>query len=170
MIRRWIFELLLWWVACRRKPDFTIGPFDSPYLRRWWVIPRNKWFNIYLHQILHDDDDEALHDHPWHNVSWLLHGRYIEVVPWALGPDGTRPLPRKEGSWVFRRATAAHRLVLEKYNTTVYPCWTLFFTGPVIRDWGFHCPNGWRYFKDYVKLRDDGTGTVKGRGCGEMTP
>jgi hypothetical protein len=48
-------------------------------MRRWWVIPRNKFFNIYLHHFLHSDDDRALHDHPWWNVSILLRsGSYVE--------------------------------------------------------------------------------------------
>lgn len=34
----------------RRKPDFVIGDPANPYLLRWYVIPRNKVFNIYLHK------------------------------------------------------------------------------------------------------------------------
>ncbi len=43
-----------------RKPDFTVigqGTEEVPYLQRWWVIPRNRWFNIYLHKFQHSDDD-----------------------------------------------------------------------------------------------------------------
>jgi hypothetical protein len=58
----------------RRAPDFLIGGADDPYIRRWWVIPRNRWFNVYLHQFLRSDDDRALHDHPWANCSILLRG------------------------------------------------------------------------------------------------
>ena len=49
----------------RRPADFVIGGAERPYLRRWWVIPRNRLFNVYLHQFLRSDDDRALHDHPW---------------------------------------------------------------------------------------------------------
>jgi hypothetical protein len=59
-----------------RDPDFVIGRAGRPYLRRWWVIPRNRWFNIYLQEILQDDDDRALHDHPWVNCSIILRGSY----------------------------------------------------------------------------------------------
>lgn len=38
-------------VAARRAPDFIIGGKDTPYMLRWWIIPRNKWFNIYLSQV-----------------------------------------------------------------------------------------------------------------------
>ena len=40
-----------------REPDFIIGGAERPYIRRWWIIPRNKLFNIYLHQVLRDDDE-----------------------------------------------------------------------------------------------------------------
>ena len=44
-------------------------------------------------------------------------------------------------------------------------CWTLFITGPRIREWGFHCPQGWRHWRDYTK---PGSYGQVGRGCGEM--
>src|SRR5690606_32105599 len=43
------YELLLR-VPTRRGPDVIIGGAHDPYLKRWWVIPRNRFFNIYLHQ------------------------------------------------------------------------------------------------------------------------
>jgi len=134
-----------------RKPDFIIGPHDAPYLRRWWVIPRNRWFNIYLHQILQNDDDRALHDHPWVNCSIILKGRYLEVTP-------VRSMVRRAWRPVLRRAVAAHRLELIDGK----PCWSLFITGPIIRQWGFHCPQGWRIWTEFVNARDSGQ---VGKGC-----
>lgn len=145
----------------KRPPDFVIGPKDDPYLRRWWIIPRNRFFNIYLHHIRHSDDDMALHDHPWWNCSIVLSGCYVEVVPEKGFSHGVlRRLMRLPGSITFRRASAAHRLEVPDGVTA----WTLFITGPVIREWGFHCPNGWVHWKDFVDESD--TGAV-GRGCGE---
>jgi hypothetical protein len=135
-----------------REPDCVIGPPDNPYLRRWWLIPRNRWFNLYLHNILRDDDDRALHDHPWANLSILLRGAYREVTP-----RGTHL--RKRGSFVLRWATAAHRLEVERG-----PVWTLFITGPVVREWGFHCPKAWVHWREFVKPGSPGE---VGRGCGE---
>lgn len=134
-----------------RPPDFVIGPKDAPYLRRWWIIPRNRFFNIYLHEILQNDDDRALHDHPWVNCSIILKGRYLEVTP-AGRYVRRRFLP------VLRRAVTSHRL--ELIDKT--PCWSLFITGPVIREWGFHCPKGWRPWRQFVNERDSG---LVGRGC-----
>ena len=152
----------------RRAPDFVIGDPAAPYLRRWWIIPRNRFFNIYLHQILRSDDDRALHDHPWWNVSIILKGGYFEITP-----DATHW--RKPGSVVFRRATAAHRLQLQyvkkwdswdKGNFSA-PCWSLFITGPKIREWGFLCRDGWKHWREFIGVPEgDARGDEIGPGCG----
>lgn len=153
---------------------------DDDYLRRWYVIPRNKWFNIYLHNTLMDDDDQALHDHPWWNVSIVLKGGYWEVMPMyrPLYPDLAldvmtthhRRLRRKPGSVVFRRATDAHRLELgrgrmvdgEFWNATqarqfshyVIPSWSLFITGPRRRVWGWWTKQGWKPHTDIATMEN----------------
>jgi hypothetical protein len=137
-----------------RAPDFIIGG-EHPYLLRWWVLPRNRLFNIYLHRIVRSDDDRALHDHPWLNCSYLLRGSYTEHGIAAGGVHWSRV--RAERSITFRRPTAAHRLELHDG-----PCWSLFFTGPVVRRWGFHCPAGWRPWQVFTSARDKG---AVGRGC-----
>ncbi len=144
-------------IVINRDPDFVVGSKESPYLRRWWVIPRNRFFNIYLHQILRDDDDRVLHDHPWLNVSVLLQGSYVEVKILAGGVNEIKLYER--GHVIFRRARSAHRLKIDAGC-----CWSLFITGPVVRPWGFHCPKGWRHWKEYVDERDSGT---VGKGCDE---
>lgn len=133
-----------------RPADFVIG---DDYLCRWWVIPRNEGCNIYLHHILHSDDDRALHDHPFDNTSMVLAGRYVETTP-----DGE--FLRETGSIVTRAATDSHRLSILPGESAV----SLFVTGPKIRDWGFHCPQGWRIWYDFVAPDDKG---AVGRGCGE---
>jgi hypothetical protein len=140
----------------RREPDFVIGDPNNPYMRRWWIVPRNEQQNVYLHEILRDDDDRALHDHPWDNVSQLLIGRYREVTP--IGN-----FIREAGSLVQRKATDAHRLELIGSE----PCISLFFTGPKVRDWGFHCPKGFVGWRDFTGGEN---GELIGRGCGEMEP
>ena len=136
-----------------RKPDFVIG---DDYLRRWWIIPRNPGANVYLHEILHSDDDRALHDHPWANTTVVLSGGYIEHTP-----DGI--FERQTGDVVTRAADALHRLVVPDGGRAV----TLFMTGPTVREWGFQCLQGWRHWREFVDER--ATGKV-GRGCGEHAP
>jgi hypothetical protein len=140
--------------AFNRPADFIIGGAERPYLFRWFVIPRNRWFNIYLHKIVRSDDDRALHDHPWVNCSIVLKGGYIEVTD-------RKGIWRGPGSVVFRTAKARHRLAL---HFAVPVCWTLFITGPRIREWGFQCPQGWVHWKDFT---GGANGEIVGRGCGE---
>lgn len=144
-----------------REPDFIIGKPGSPYMLRWYVIPRNRLFNIYLHKIVRNDDDRALHDHPWINLSIVLRGRYLELMPVTTeyGP-GMVGKWRGAGSMVLRRPTAAHRLELDAGK----PCWSLFVTGPKVREWGFYCPQGWKVWTSFVDMTN--TGAV-GPGCGE---
>lgn len=142
-------------IAESRSPDFIIGKPEAPYLKRWWLIPRNRLFNIYLHQFLRSDDDRALHDHPWPNVSILLKGEYTEHTI-LRGGINVRKI-YKGGAVKFRRAIAAHRIELHAGE-----CWSLFITGPVIRSWGFHCPAGWRHWRDFTSPQNSGE---IGRGC-----
>lgn len=144
------FEIL----ASARPPDFVIGGKENPYMKRWWVIPRNRFFNIYLHKFYRSDDDRALHDHPWINFSYLLKGEYVEHSILAGGVQ--KSIRYKAGMLKFRRAKTAHRIEIDQ------PCWSLFVTGPVIREWGFHCPRGWRHWKEFTSSRDKGE---IGKGC-----
>ena len=135
-----------------RAPDFIIGGRDNPYMLRWWLIPRNEVFNLYYHRILRDDDDRALHDHPWPGFSIMMQGALREITP-----EGPRII--RQGECVYRGPEFAHRLEL----IDGAPAETLFITGPKVRSWGFHCPQGWIHWRDFV---GDDTGTI-GRGCGE---
>lgn len=155
--------------AARREPDFVIGGADRPYLRRWWLIPRNRLFNVYLHQFLRSDDDRALHDHPWINLSVLLQGAYIEHT---IAAGGVEHAQRLVAGQLRARATGtfAHRIeLLQDIDGTAnvdgspIPCWTLFITGPRYREWGFHCPRaGWIHWQKFTAAEDIG---AVGMGC-----
>lgn len=147
-MRRWAYCLMN-----SRGPDFLIGPSDAPYMRRWWIIPRNEGCNVYLHEILKSDDDRALHDHPWANTSMLIEGRYKEITPEGV-------FERGPGDTVKRAAHAMHRLEIYPGEKAV----SLFITGPKVRDWGFDCPQGWVPWQQFVS--SDNPGEI-GRGCGE---
>lgn len=138
------------------KPHFVIYNSDGkPQLLRWWLIPRNGWFNIYLHHTLCSDDDRALHDHPWDSVSFLVAGQLSEVYDKGQGQKYRRlPFLRP----VFRGAETAHRLMT--HNPHALP-WTVFVTFRKRREWGFLCPKGWTRWQDFVKPDDPG----KPKGC-----
>lgn len=147
----------------RREADLYIGGKEDPYLLRWYIIPRNRFFNIYLHKIVRDDDDRALHDHPWWSLSIIIKGSLREH-------DEAGAHIRRRFTVRLRNPEYAHRLELLKSPSLdtrkdiVFlpnPCWTFFITGPRIREWGFHCPKGWRHWRDFT----DETGARIGKGC-----
>ena len=152
-----------------RLRDGHVPVVERAFLKRWYVVPKNKWFNIYLHRFVADDDDRALHCHPWTNLSILLAGEYIEHTIDSGGVH--KRAIYQAGDLKFRSAKAAHRVELIKstighsltggvtisFMPTKQPSWSLFITGPKIREWGFHCPTGWKSSRDYI---DAG-------GCGE---
>jgi hypothetical protein len=162
-----IFTQLVQRVAAKRPPNFVVGAEDpqGAYLRRWYLLPRNPVCNVYLHHFLRDDDDRALHDHPWAWASLLLRGEYIECTIDAGGIH--RRTIREAGSLKISLPSRAHRI--ELFNTEddprqgKDPCWTLFITGPRVRDWGFHCPDrGWVHFMRFTK---PGSVGERGPGC-----
>jgi len=162
-----------------RPPDVVIGDPENPYLLRWWVWKRNKWLNLYLHRVLRSDDDRALHDHPWINMSYIVEGEYVEVTPSIPygEPTGARTL-RQQGTFKFRLPTALHRLELLEREYGVWghagyfveprACTTLFLTGPRVRTWGFQCVKGWVKWTDFTQKTPEGTYVAKG--CGDMAP
>jgi hypothetical protein len=149
--------------AQQTAPDFVIGGSDRPYLLRWWLIPRNPFLNVYLHCFLRSDDDRALHDHPWlFNASRYLKGVCTEHTIRAGGILVRSP--RREGQWKFRWGASPHRIELAPaVGEACWPCWTLFITGPRVRQWGFYCmERGWIHWKRFTA--DDDKGAV-GKGC-----
>lgn len=127
-----------------RKPDAVIG---DNYLYRWFLIPHNKIINVYLHKFVGSDDDRALHDHPWWSISLLLKGNLTEV---------RKNKPPRRPQWmapILRKPTDAHRLINKGP-----PCWTLFITGPHVRQWGFHCPTGWKHWRTMTDENGNKTG------------
>lgn len=154
-----------------RAPDFIIGGHDNPYLLRWFLTPWRRWNsriatllpNAYLHQFVRDDDDRALHDHPWAWCSVLLRGSYIEhtIAAGGIHQHQLRLAP----SIKFSGPRRAHRVELQKLRGNPVPCWTLFVMGPRVRVWGFHCPKGWVDWRTFTD--PDDVGKI-GRGCGDQ--
>lgn len=153
---RWIFELL--WPL--RAADLAIGGWSDPYLLRWYLVPRNRFLNVYLHCFKRSDDERALHDHPWVSVSLLLQGSYVEHTIACGGVHRRRRFER--GSVRWRGAKFAHRI-----EHTGGDAWTLFITGPVVRRWGFHCPRGWVPWQVLGEKDGDGA-SVNVRRCEDV--
>jgi hypothetical protein len=176
-----LFKYLVRTVASVRPPDFIVGGADNPYLFRWYLTPWSEYDrrnpplwsqftkrllpNIYLHQFLRSDDDRALHDHPWFNLSFILFGSYVEETIHAGGIKGRAR--RVAGDWKVRTPWASHRVeLLPGFDgPQEQPCWTLFVTSPRVREWGFHCPDaGWVVWTKFTAETDSGN---IGKGCNQ---
>lgn len=155
----------------KRKPDLTIGPPDSPYMHRWHLwrwrgeddpeTGQKRYGQVALHRIFKSDDDRALHDHRADNISIVLSGGYLELM---RRPDTALwGFWRRPGSIIFRRAETPHRIVIAHDR----PVWTLWIRFPPRREWGFHCPKGWRRWQDFCDEQDYSTTGVStvGPGC-----
>jgi hypothetical protein len=145
-----------------RKPDFIVGPASNPYMLRWHLARSRHMGGLYLHHFVRDDDDRALHDHPWPSASLTLAGAVQEIYA-PRGADPSNKLTHVArlilpGQVTIRGARFAHRIVLRTDTAT-----TLFLIGPETREWGFWCPQGWRRWQDYVLQRPDGN--ERGGGC-----
>lgn len=188
--------------AGKRPPDFIVGEDDplGAYLHRWYITSYSGWYrtipeeqrnlwqrfvrcwpNIYFHKFLRSDNDEALHDHPWHNLSILLKGEYNEHTIAKGGINSRkRRTPGLRSGVKFRSAWAAHRVELltifdidkmtGEDRPISLPSWSLFLTGPKLRVWGFHCRKGWKPFDKFLRADTYNKGNSnRGTGCGELS-
>lgn len=113
-------------LGCELRSDLIGGD----YMRRW--VLRTPIGMLRIHHILRSDDDRHFHDHPMDFVSFIVRGGYVEHRP------GKEPAVCQAGSVVVRRAEDLHALKLLGRSA-----WTLVFTGPVRRRWGFQTEGGW---------------------------
>ena len=155
----WLAAWLMWGGEIRK--DQT-GRFRSiqvirngqrePYMIRRHLLPHNRVCNLYLHTYVDSDDERVLHDHPWWSVSLCLKGELREYFQ-----VGNSKLPEvrriRAGRVVVRGPEFSHRLALDSRRAV-----TLFLTGPRVRLWGFHCPQGWIPYFEF-QFKD---------GCGEF--
>jgi hypothetical protein len=135
----------------RRPPDLTIASEKGIYLRRWWLVPRNRLLNVYLHYITGDDHGRHLHTHPWlFFISWILNGAYREEtfsISSAL-PEFTQRINYRAGSVLVRGPVKAHRLEVDGVGLDGAAL-TLVITGPTIKSWGFWTEQGYVHHHDY---------------------
>lgn len=139
----------------KRKPDFIV-PYNKNkiYMERWNIIPRNKIFNIFLHQFTEPDPDYTLHDHPWFCMSLILFSKYQEHTIKYGGVF--HYTDHKIGDLIFMSPWHTHRICMVLGKV----CRTLFITGPVIRTWGFHnSVLGWLDYKTYKERMSKFNGT-----------
>jgi hypothetical protein len=76
------------WMRGSIEPDEIIGDHQ---MRRWWILPRNARFNVYLHRH-QGNDPRTPHDHPCDNVSIRLRGQLLEYTPDSIAAIDEGPL------------------------------------------------------------------------------
>lgn len=131
-------------MAATTEPSQVLGKQDDDYLHRWYVERSRERGNVYLHRTLRSDVDYEMHDHPWDNVTIAL----TDLAEELQTADGRAVIQRPAGSIIFRKATDRHRLIVAE------PSWTLFLTGPKVREWGFLMGNGsWMHNQDFFQMR-----------------
>lgn len=155
--------IVTWLLALLRRERFEIGRHGLPrYLTRWTLLGRRfagESGKLFLH-LFHRGDAEAYpHDHPWEFWSLILWGGYWEHTP--ADPDNPAgPTVRKwygPGRLLKRPAEWRHRVELPAGRQ----CWTLIWTGPKVRGWGFHCQSGFRPWREHAVAQER-----TGNGCG----
>lgn len=111
----------------------------SAYITRLHLL-KTPWFALMVHFINGPDPEPDMHDHPVSFLSCILRGGYTEL----------RPSGVYSRRWFnFIRATDVHQILAVRPKTV-----TFCFVGPKVREWGFHTPDGWVYWRDYnVKYR-----------------
>jgi hypothetical protein len=136
-----VFEFLSWLLRFLGFEVHEIGRRGlDRYLTRW-SLWGSRWApgrKLFLH-CFHRGDAEAYdHDHPWPFWSLILWGGYWEHTPAGKRWYGALSLLRRPAAW-------RHRVELPEGRR----CWTLVWTGPRSRTWGFWCPAGWIPWKQH---------------------
>lgn len=111
---------------------------DSEYITRLHVI-KTPWWAICIHWINKPDPEPFHHDHPVTFLSIILWGAYSEIRNGILHH-------RRLFNFIRATPTDQHTIIGVWPHTI-----TLCFMGPKVREWGFHTPKGWVYWKDYYK-------------------
>jgi len=108
----------------------------GPLLRRFILFKSKSFGAIYLHQLIRSDAGNLLHDHPWGFISIIVSSGYTEQTR-----EGRKT--HKPGAILIRPANWQHKVEIN------IPAWTLIFTGPRIRNWGF-----WTTANQFIPWQD----------------
>lgn len=151
-------------VASKLKVNVITSPDGEPYLERFYVFRRSSLHplfqglvpSVFLHHFCQSDLDRDLHNHPWGtSVSLILAGGYTEerrVIDDEGLADEVVTQSFKPGSLNVIRKDDYHRVTLHDPKGG---CWSLFFAGERLQDWGFWVREKQRHvpWKTYLGIR-----------------
>lgn len=121
---------------------------EGVYITRVKLTPRTRWGQLLLHVFHRGDEDPDPHDHPWDFWTIPLNRGYLEA---ARDDDGYLIVEYVPARRLTRRSAEHTHRVLSGWNK--FPIFTLLWTGPVRREWGFRirATGHWVYWRDYLE-------------------
>lgn len=141
-------------------PPEVIGNPECPILYRWTLLhlggmkDESGWHNckakLMLHRFMPNTTDREYHDHPWAFVTVVLQGGYDDYslgVYEHLVTRRTKPDRLRRGSLRYRPAKHSHIT-----RSGSGGAWTLVFTGPFTRSWGFWVNKQWWPHRKYGEV------------------
>lgn len=144
-----------------RIPHHTIRIDGQPYLTRYFLTGENEQTigerpNLFLHHFHMSDQGRELHNHPYTGTSLILKGGYREDRVSLLGEAMFEYAPNRwtsEGAElnalaysglsarIFRMGDINRIGLCDFHRTDLLDlkrgAWTLFYTGPRVKEWGF---------------------------------
>jgi NTP pyrophosphatase (non-canonical NTP hydrolase) len=169
MTNPWLVRRLF--ARAQRTPYFHLTGRGSsePYMRRWWLFnpydDANKrkypWLpmSVRFHEILREDNDPHMHDHPWNAQTIILRGWYIEELedkrPEAAGLDDARVVHMRQAGYTGAiRFAQYHRIVQVSGRNAGDTVLTLFFTFGKQDSWAFKVRGKRVHWKEYLQSRE----------------
>lgn len=123
---------------------FNPYPKDEAERKKRWI--RGRLPSARLHHIVHKDDDEHLHDHPWNARTVVLRGYYVEQLDDA-GHVVAYRCRGYTGPVLFGQY---HRIA----HVSKGGVWTLFITWRYMGTWGFRVNGEKVPYKTYLGIED----------------
>ncbi len=165
-----LLSKLVYWVLTtfftKRLPHEIIRIDGAPYLTRFYLSGKanqrvvGEKPQFFLHHFHKSDQGRELHNHPYTGTSLILAGGYIEERMSELATIGGKAFT--EVSATTYLPGDINTLGLADYHRTdllnkELGCWTLFVTGPRLKEWGF-LNRGTLDFFPYMSKKDERLG------------
>lgn len=137
---------IVWLIGDRIVQDFKIkkihGCHGDLYMTRLQLLCFDNGASLMINYFHRSDEDRELHDHPWNFKSLILWRGYNEHHPGGIITTYPGMLIRRPAQW-------RHRVILKNNK----PACTLVFTGPNLREWGFHTDKGWVHHSQFWTMK-----------------
>lgn len=151
---------------CRSDDDV---PHDHPYLWNVSWILQVGYFEDQFNSLSRRMARQGFV--PDYRTDLQKHWRSEGAIIWCWGWTAHRVelkkwrVARMIGTSYIHGAHPLQNAAIHEFEERIPHPVTLFFCGPRVREWGFHCPQGWRHWRQYVAPTSYGNRV--GKGCAE---